>query len=329
MRFRLQELVALTIGFALLGLTACTIDGGPDPDGEMLSALGLVAPSQVTDSVDADADPRDWREFSHFEAAEITVTYRIGDPSKGHGVRGVIEVYDVTGSKLDSKLVTPGRRNYALSFEVVPDKKYFIVFHAKKGAAKYLIDCQAAPSDPCGGCAEHEACEDGRCVPAACRPACERGEECVAGTCRDKSCPRGEYLHKRSGDCRPDPCYKHHCKGDKRCKIKRGKAVCVAPPRRGCDPPCGDGQVCKGSRCVDQPAEPAEPVEIKARILNYWEEDGKVVMLLNRGKEHGVKKGMKGLGGRVKVTEVYPYQCRARSSMSKSEMAGKKSLTLK
>jgi hypothetical protein len=353
---------SVLLTFALLVGAGCGPMGEPDTDDEMLKAKGLLAnTSEVTDSVDPEAgDKTDWRVFEHFEKANVKVTYRVGDPFKGHDVRGVIEVFDAVGNKLVSKSVVPGTIAYELQFTAEANTKYFIVFNASHGAARYLIDAKAAPVDPCAACTADELCEGGRCVPKprGCRPACQVGYECDEdrGRCVEIECDEGEFFDKVEGECRPDLCAKKKCGKGQTCRVQRGRATCVsgtpAPPRE-CKPACKAGETCRNGKCVgsapvaEGPKCPAECPKgqtcdpktgtckggpISGKILNFWPEGKDTVMLLNRGSEHGIKKGMGGSiggGGEFTVIEVYPYQCRAKTKLSKDEMVGKKSVTFK
>jgi len=341
----------------------CGPSGEPDTDDEMLKAKGLLAnTSEVTDSVDPESgDKLDWRVFEHFEKANVKVTYRVGDPFKGHGVSGVIEVFDAVGNKLASKTVVPGTVAYEIAFTAEANTKYFLVFNATQGKAHYLIDTKATPADPCAACTADQLCEDGRCVdkPKGCQPPCEAGYECDEdrGRCEEIECDDGEYFDKEDLECKPDLCAKKKCRKGQSCVVKRGRAQCVSDepaPRRECKPACAAGETCRSGKCVGAatppPAGPKCPAEcpkgqtcdektgtckggpIAGKILNFWPEGKDTIMLLNRGSEHGIKKGMGGSiggGGAFTVIEVYPYQCRAKTSLSKDEMVGKKSVTFK
>lgn len=330
----------------------------PDTDDEMLKAKGLLAnTSEVTDSIDPETgDKLDWRVFEYFEKANVTVTYRVGDPFKGHDIHGVIELYDTSGNKLASKTVVPGTVAYEIAWTAEAQTKYFLVFSASKGESHYLIDAKATPADPCAACGDDEMCAEGRCVPKRreCSPECDPGFECdtSVGRCVEIECEAGEYFDTDDNECKPDPCYRYKCARGERCRSRRGKAYCYKPSRKSpdCEPACKSGQTCRSGKCVDVASSPKCPDKcpagqtcdeksgtckagnITAKILNYWPEGSSTIMLLNKGSEHGIKKGMTGGisgGGSVTVIEVYPYQCRAKTSLSRDQLAGKKSVTIK
>jgi len=333
----------------------------PDTDDEMLKAKGLLPnASEVTDQIEPETgDHRDWRVFEYYEKASVKLTYRIGDPFKGHDVHGVIEVYDSAGNKLDSKTVVPGTVAYEFNFIAEANTKYFIVFNAGDGSSHYLIDAKASPVDPCSLCTPEQICEDGRCVEKPRCPKCDPGYECDEdeGKCLPIECEEGERFDTEEMECVPDPCAKKKCRRGTTCQLdRRGRAYCASgePAKpKVCDPPCGAGETCKGGKCVGAAAPPSGPKcpdscpagqtcdektgtckagSISGKILNYWPEGKDTIMLLNRGSEHGVKKGMGGscgAGCSFTVIEVYPYQCRAKTSLSRDQMAGKKSVTFK
>lgn len=352
---------SLLVVAALFSAAACgPLDGGTDTDDEAVKAKGLLAGApEVSDSLDVDAgDTVDWRVFEHFEKADVKITYRVGDPVKRHEIKGVIRLFDSTYKELAQKLVEPGVAGYEITFTAEPGNKYFLAFSASEGASGYHIDVAATPADPCTLCTPDEMCEEGRCVPRRreCDPPCEVGFECNEdrGRCEEIECEEGEYFDKEEEECKPDVCAKKRCPRGQRCKERRGRAYCYAAeaaPPRDCKPACGAGQVCRAGKCVDAAAPgPKCPAEcpkgqscdektgkcvgtsISGKILNFWPEGKSTIMLLNKGSEHGIKKGMGGSiggGGSFTVIEVYPYQCRAKTALSKDEMVGKKSVTFK
>ena len=336
-----------------LGVGCGDLDKATDDDGEMLQAKGLLAGGQVTDAIAPDdGDGRDWREITHFEAAKIRVVYHIGDPFAGHDVRGVIEAYDSAGSKLMDRGVLPGQRDYELEFVVEPNHKYFLVFNATEGSSSYLIDVAAESLDPCADCRDDEECVRGRCVLArrGCDPPCDDGEECEEGECVPVGCPRGEYM--RRGRCAKDPCYRACDRGERCRRLGGGGHRCVSKAPK-CSPACGGDEVCRSGTCVprsrpapDPPAgecSPAckkgfmckggkcEPSQVTGRILNYWPEGGRTVMLIDKGSQHGLKKGLAGYlkGGTVRIMEVFPFQCRASTKLTAEQLAGQRRVTFK
>jgi hypothetical protein len=74
-------------------------------------------------------------------------------------------------------------------------------------------------------------------------------------------------------------------------------------------------------------ASPPEPRPLAGRVLSFWPTGEGTMIMLSRGREHGVTRGARGrfvTGGEFVVTEVYPYQCRARCELRPAELTGKR-----
>ncbi len=310
----------LAVG-AVLWLGACEDPLPPDNDGTQPKALGLVANFLVKDDIDPTrGDKEDWRDFSTFELSDVKVTYLIGEKfGGGHKMSGVIELYDVQGNLMQRREVEPGVRNYDFEFRAEANKHYFFRFVARRGKANYMIENTVKPVDPCALCLAEEQCVEGRCVPAgACVPPCKSGETCQDGECVATSrCPRGQRWDSR-------------------------KKECVAR-RADCDPPCGDNQICMRGNCVARVSDPGtptgeDPAAVTAKthvdgvILNVWPSGKGSMMLINRGSQHGIKKGASGSiagGGGFTVKEVFPFQCKAFTNLTREQLAERKKVTIK
>ncbi len=330
---------------AAVGLMACP---SLPPDTDDLPSkpdLPRLPPDlEVADSLDVNKhDKVDWKAVTAFDGGTATLSVVVGDPfGDAHGVTGEVGVYPTSGPPaIDKTAITPTEHSYELEFEVEEGADYLVQVSASKGAAPYKITfgVEAAPADPCAEveCGDGQECKGGECVdvvdPNVCDPPCSRGRVCVEGTCERPCggrCPRGQYCSRKTNACAKDPCYKKKCGAGEKCRY--GK--CVKVVKKGCDPACGAGFKCVGTKCVeqasDEPAVASGP--IKGKIVQLISQGNKTVLVLNRGKKVGVKRGatgkISGVAGTFKITEVYTFRAKAVIPVEDKVIGSNRSVTI-
>lgn len=326
---RFSILIALTAAAGLLGCPSLPPDLDDTPT---KPDLPRVSPGiEVADSLDVGKkDLSDWKTVTAFEKGTGKITLIVGNPFGGdHRLTGEVGVYPTSGPPALAKAaITPGEHNYELTFDTEADTTYLVQIAATKGDAPYKISfsVEAAPVDPCAGvkCGDDEECQQGECVKievedsGVCSPKCARGLICVDGSCVkpcDGGCKRGEYCNRATNTCVRDACYGKTCPAGQRCR--GGRCVDVAPPpATGCAGGCAAGEKCVGDKCVAQAEAPPEPGgPIAASVVQIIPQGKKTVLVLNRGKTHGVVVGatgkISGVAGTFKVTEVYAFRSKA------------------
>lgn len=303
---------------------------GPEPppkdtDGESYrSARVIPSGLEVEDSLDvAKGDAADWKVVTAPRSGVAKLYVIVGDPfERDHQLEGSVRVFTFDAEPITDVAITPGEPKYPLEWPAEEGAKYYIKFGAERGAATYVatfeVDDIEEPADPCAEveCGAAERCEAGECVPTTpvrgCDPPCEEGERCDGDKCVEapvEACPggcqRGQYCHKRRNTCVPDPCFGVDCPTGQRC---RG-GQCTGP--RVCDPKCEEGFKCVRGVCKRQ-----GPVSLSAIVVSKMPQGPKTVLVLNRGKDRGVKVGHKGKVGGVAfvVTQVYATRCKALAS---------------
>ena len=117
---------------------------------------------------------------------------------------------------------------------------------------------------------------------------------------------------------------------------RRGKCVSASPPKK-CVPACKSGERCRRGKCVasgggGEQKPPPKAGKVSGRILNLWPSPKGTTLLINRGSNHGVKRGSTGTisgGGSFKVTEVFPFQCRGVTKLSRDQLGTRRKVTIK
>ncbi len=293
-------------------LVGCGSPPPPDVDNAQNKALRISSGILVKDSLNAGRnDAVDWKEFSYFDDARVSLIIAVGELGKPHGVFGDIQLLGADGALLEKQPVMSVKRDYTFNFEVKKDQKYFLKLTATKGAAAYQIETIVKVIDPCELCKPNEVCKEKKCVdPTVCVPECDSNEVCRDNVCVDAcgGCPRGKRCDARSGRC---------------LTVGGGSGGgTVTPGKKGCDPKCEDGETCneKTGECV------AAATTISATVLSVTADGTGSVILMNVGSEQGVKRGASGsIGGgkfRFKVSQVTATRSRAKVSAPPADIKG-------
>jgi len=334
---------------AAFGLLACP-SFPPDTDADPTSPdLPRLPPDiEVEDSLNVPRkDLVDWKQMTAFESGTATLRVTVGNPFGGpHGITGELGVYETTGEELARTAITPDQHNYELDFEVSANTNYFVKIAATRGASPYRMAVTVEvppPPDPCEGvrCRDWEECREGTCVqvrdPNVCEPECARGMVCVKGKCERPcggACPRGQVCDTDSNTCRPDPCFGKRCPSGQVCRA--GRCVRVTPPTptpptpppAGCTPACGAGETCVNNKCVKEDA--SGP--IRASVLSIIAQGKKTVLVLNKGKNDGVRVGatgrLQGVPGTFTITEVFAFRARAVIEQDDKTVGNNRSATI-
>lgn len=313
------KLALLGLLTALSAAWACGPRCPVDVDNEQPKALRIMPGIVVKDALAGTCDKVDWKEFSHFEDAKVTVKFLFGEMFKAHNLSAEITVYQVDGNVVGRQAVVPGKRDYAIEFPAKKDKPYYFYIKAISGKAAYMIETEIATLDACGGCAEGTSCcpnpqgTGGLCCNpgTSCRDgACVRADEC-SNCGEDQVCDGGKCVDACEGGCGRG----------KRCDVERRRCVSIPsdspgprnppPERKGCRPACKGGETCnEATNKCEAPASGG----ISGTVLSATEEAGSVVILINRGSQDGVKNGASGTvsGFGFKVYNVTATRCRAK-----------------
>jgi hypothetical protein len=319
--------LAATLIVMLQVLAACGPSSPDVDDNSRPKALRISPGVLVKDSIDARRDPIDWKDFSNYQDARVTVVFSFGDRFTPHGLQGEISLFDFDGSALQNQRVVPGTVDYKFTLDVRKDKDYFFRVEARKGKAGYLVETRTEPLDQCAACGpgttccpgsgtccgRGQACREGACVAAACAPPCRRGEVCEAGRC-EEACPGG-------------------CHKGKVCDASERRCVTAAPTepkteapaKKGC-PQCAAGQACneETSRCE------SVATGITAAVISVVEEGSGIVIIINRGSQDGVRPGASGRVGGLSFTvrDVGATKCKAFIAAKPSQVPQKSRVTI-
>lgn len=328
---------------ALLGLMtalstawACGPRCPVDVDNEQPKALRIMPGIVVKDNLAGQCDKVDWKEFSYFEDAKVTVKFLFGEMFKAHNLSAEITLYQVDGNVVGRQAVVPGKRDYQIEFAAKKDKPYYFYIKAISGKAAYMIETEIATLDACGGCTPGTTCcpntqgSGGLCCNAGtvCREgACVRADEC-SDCGSDQVCESGKCVDACEGGCGRG----------KRCDVEKRRCVAVAsdspgprnPPSdkpKGCSPACKGGETCNMStlKC-EAPASGG----ISGTVLSASEEGGMLVIQINRGSQDGVKNGASGsvAGIGFKVYNVTATRCNAKIKAKPDQVKPRSKVTI-
>jgi len=323
-----QPSLALTsrLGAALFGVAALVLGGAigcptapafVDDDDEPDKARPLPFDIEVVESLDVRrGDVVDWKSMTALESGNAAVTIMVGDPFAGvQPIAGTAAIYATTGPPaLDEVTIVPGTHQYELEWAATEGATYLFQIEATEGTAPYRVvfELEPVPDDPCEVlvCEDNEECVDGECVevrpadPTICEPECGRLEICVDNVCEPVCggpCPRGQYCHRASNECRRDPCFQKKCPSGTRCVWGRCRTIEREEPSPS-DP--------KAS--TDKPA-PAK-TSLSARIIQIIDTGASVTLVLNKGTTHGVAAGMTGTVpgvGTFTIRDAFAFRSRA------------------
>ncbi len=352
----------VTIGL----VTACSPHRYVDDDDTCSRAKPLPPIVLVKDELDVNmGDRSDCKQVKYFKDAVARVEYRVGTAFE----KGLITVYDSDGQVIDQKAVDPSVFKYDFEFDVVQQKPFYVEFKATAGGHPYQAQVRFEKKDPCAKCGPDQECvdavgggkecrtpevtcnppcdpdegqicsEEGQCVDA-CNPRCRRGyrcdvdtQECVRLTGRSNPrCRRGKVC--RRGRCvnRPQP---NICKGG--CPpgqvCRAGKCTGIGPGDK-CPACPNPTDVCNANtnfKCVrNGPDVPTGP--IVGRLASSVRSGNGAVLYLNRGKQHGVKRGQKGkLCGKYRfiVTNAFATRSKATTNHTLEEIGDCKNIIIK
>jgi hypothetical protein len=321
--------IFILITLSLLSAQFCGEMYPPDTDDEQPKALRLTPEILVKDEIDVNkSDSTDWKDFSYFKEANVTVVFMFGEPFTPHRLNGTITLFNFKGEVLDKTQVYPRKREYPFSFLSTPSEHFFFKIDAKKGGSPYMVETKIQPVDPCLKCRAEEIC----CKPdnICCRP----NESCVEGKCTDKSgecdppctpdkicengvcekpckggCPKGKICSRELKRCVPAE--------EKKCPagtVKKGNK-CISESK--CNPPCGANEICNGETGTCEPSG-----NKTGTIVNYYPVSSGTEFIINLGSVDGIKIGSKGFisgvkGGSFTVIEVYPSRAKAKTKVTR------------
>ncbi|MCB9730389.1 MAG: hypothetical protein H6744_03660 [Deltaproteobacteria bacterium] len=329
-----------------LALGLCAFGCGPkyvDDDHTPATARPAPADLAIDDTIDAKVgDKLDWKSVVPMADGTAKLVVRVGDAFKGkHDVKGELAVFTLDAHQLAQTPIQPNVMKYELEWPAKADTTYLVKVAATEGKAPYITEFSLTPADPCAAmrCGAGTECKAGVCVAIEmpeidCIPECGSGKFCVDGKCEKAcadGCPRGHVCDTDLNECVADACAGKKCGRGEYCS--RGR--CYARAKKGCDPACGAGQTCKGTRCVSTKTEPEpEPSDdgpISASIIQATPMGAKTSIILNKGSKHGVKVGqsgsVKGVGS-FRVIQVFATRCKAIVDKPSTALAGAKSATI-
>lgn len=308
----------------IVSTTSCIPQGPCDADGNgeynkaMLASPTIVVKDEVGDR----CDTVDWRYIRNFEDANATITVRIGDPFKGHKMKGMVSLYDIDAMLLQQSEIRQNESRYEFRQPIEANKYYYIKMEATEGKASYNVETRFDPVDPCAKCPEGWKCAEGKCVepgPAVpCGGACPTGSECdpVQNRCVPVpcggECPDGYICSEKL-----DKCVKEPCRSDKDCArgriCKRGRCIKEGPveaPKPDCttDDQCGEGKKCVNDKCVgDAPPDTPCKKNVPGRVTAVQPLPNGVEITIDIGSGRGINKGDSGTvstGHGFKVMQV-------------------------
>lgn len=298
----------------MLALWGCSGRCPLDSDNAQGKALRIAPGVLVKDSIAAKCDREDWKDFSYYQDARVTVTFAIGELYRPHGVTGEITLFDFKGNVLQRQPVVPEQRDYTFVFTAEKERSYFFHILATRGSAPYMVETKVEPLDPCAACPAGTTCcrptglccepgticRQGACVRAdTCEPSCGPGFVCVMGQC-EEACPGG---CKRGWRCDEAS---RTCVREAKGSTPKAPTELPPPPQ---PPRCGPGETYNPAtkRCETQGG------VISGTVLSATDKAGGVEILINRGSAHGVKAGATGsvAGVRFQVQSVSATRCKA------------------
>jgi len=305
--------------------TRCPID----TDEEYSKAMRIWPGVDIPDSIDAKCDPVDWRSFSYNQDVRVEVTISFGDLFKAHRCEGEIGLYSFEGNILDRRPIVPQTRVYKFAFTAQKEASHYFKIHAKKGKCSYVLRAEVSPVDPCASCPPERCCREagvccspgtvcrGReCIPAdICEPPCGRGFVCVMGKCEEAcpgGCGRGYYCDEARRECVPIS--------------SKPKRVVPDKPKTEFTPKCPAGRTynpqtgqCEGGGTT-----------IIGKVIEATQTGKGVEVIINRGSNHGVRKGQVGKVGAFQFTIslVSATRCRATIPNASAEEVKGKSVTI-
>lgn len=326
---------ALALVAALTWSCATTVERAPDTDGEAEQAERVPLGMEAVDALDhPGGDQVDWKSIYLPDAGDAEVQVIVGDPFAGpHGLAGTIAVYPETGPPaVDEVAITPSEHTYTLAWESTGDATFLLQIASTSGAAPYRasFNFDAAPDDPCAEvtCDDGAICEEGECIatepvdPTVCEPECGRNKICVDNVCEPYcggGCKRGEYCHRGRNECRTHPCTGVSCPSGQKCVW--GK--CKAP----------EGSTTSDDSGGTDTSEPApSPSSVDGRILSLLASGSNTSIVINRGRTHGVKRGMTGTitgVGSFTINEVYSFRSKALFKGEPSVIGTKRAVRIK
>lgn len=369
----MRVLTLITLALTLGGLhTACSSCGEKEvvvpkfPTGDAVGKLAkLPVGLEIEDSVDVKKNPIDYRAIVPDETGKAKLEVDFGD---NHGLTGKVSVHRLDASQIVGESVTPAESEYTLEWEAKADETYIAVIEATKAKGNYKMELGITPpppKDPCEdvSCDDDEECQAGKCIsvkPAECSPRCKTGQTCVDGKCIAPcggKCPTGQICNRQTNECVKDPCAGKTCPEGQRCsggvckdipkattctpKCKSTQTCntttlkCEDKPGEpiGCNPPCGEGQKCEGSKCVDAGTAVVTTCgPVGAGVVQVVPNGAQSILILNKGAAQNVKVGQTGrianVNGTFKITEVYPVRCKAIIDVDAATIGNNKSATI-
>ena len=301
--------------------TRCPID----VDETFAKALRIWPGIDIPDSIDAKCDPVDWRSFSYPQDVKVQVTISFGDLFKAHSCEGEIGLYSFEGNLLDTRPVVPQTRVYEFTFTAQKEKSYYFKISARKGKSAYVLRAEVSPIDPCASCPPERCCKEAglccepgtvckgkECVPAdVCDPPCGRGFLCVMGRCEEacpQGCGKGYYCDEARRACVPTS--------------PKQKQVIPEKPKVETLPRCPAGKTYnpKTGQCEGGGS------NIVGKVIEATQTGKGVEVIINRGSDHGVRKGQTATvgGHQFTIGTVSATRCKATiPNASADELKGK------
>lgn len=321
--------LAATLAAALGGCVqrTCDVDG----NGEYAKAMRASPSVLVKDEVGGKCDTVDWRFVSHFEDANATLVFRVGDPFKGHKAEGTIALYDVDAQLLDQAAIRPNESKYEFRFPVRARKQYFVKVESTTGVAEYTLETKFESTDPCAKCNPEQDCIQGKCVAKV---------KAVQKASCEGACPDGYTCDVAISKCVKIPCG-GPCPGNQTCDEDKDKCVGSWTPECKKDKDCKGEKVCLKGRCkvkeqvkVDTGPDPVPepppdgPKTVTAVITQVIPSGNGLLLILSRGSAAGLKVGQSGsiagAGASCTIVEVNPNRSTAKTSIDKTKLGNAK-----
>jgi hypothetical protein len=322
---RLICAVLMVLFSASMSVLGCRSRCPIDVDETHAKALRIWPAIDIPDSIDAKCDPVDWKSFSYPQDVKVQVTISFGDLFKAHSVEGEIGLYSFEGNLLDRRPVVPQTRVYEFTFTAQKEKSYYFKISAKKGASAYVLRAETSPIDPCASCPPERCCKEAgvccepgtvckgkECVRAdVCEPQCAPGSVCVMGRCEEVcpgGCGRGYYCDQGKRACVPTSPRQRQVTPEK----PKVETPLKCPAGRSYNPKTG---TCEGGGG-----------NIVGKVIEATQTGKGVVVNINRGSDHGVRKGQTATVGGYQFTigTVSATRCKATiPNASADELKGK------